>query len=236
MHQPKPWNDPTFVHNYCARVRTNAHNAHCERPAVQALMPALASKRVLDAGCAGGTLSEWLVTQGAEVIAVDASPLMVAELRTRLGDRLQSHVADLAQPLDFIADGSLDVVVSSLTLHYLKDWRPTLQEFHRKLKPGGTLIFSTHHPMADFRHSPSGDYYAVEYMEEDWNGFSTQPVRVGFYRRPLTASLEALADAGFRMETLVEPKPLPACAESHPQQYQALMTQPAFIVIRAKRN
>jgi 2-polyprenyl-3-methyl-5-hydroxy-6-metoxy-1,4-benzoquinol methylase len=237
MHIAFPWTDPEFVAAYCAAVRTNAYNAHYERPAVQALLPLhVAGKHVLDAGCAGGALSEWLLSQGAIVHARDASPHMIAHLQARLGDQVDAQVTDLAQPMDDIKDATMDAVVSSLTLHYLRDWGPTLKEFRRILKPDCPLICSTHHPFADFTQSLTGDYHAIEYIEEQWGSFTERPVAVGFYRRPLTAILEALADAGFQLECIVEPQPTAECAVIFPAQYVRLRTQPIFIVVRAWRT
>jgi hypothetical protein len=39
---------------YAARIDTKAHNAYYDRPAVTSLLPPVAGKRVLDAGCGPG--------------------------------------------------------------------------------------------------------------------------------------------------------------------------------------
>jgi SAM-dependent methyltransferase len=218
---------------YAAGVDTAPYNALYERPATLALLPPVAGRRVLDAGCGSGWYAEQLLARGARVTAVDGSAAMAAYARARLGDRADVHVADLAQPLPF-RDGRFDVVLSALVLHYLRDWATPLAELHRVLAPDGTLVFSTHHPTTEAdRLEAAGqavDYAAVEPVEEDWTGVG----RVHFYRRPLAAVIDALADAGFLVERFTEPRPTPAFAAARPDAYARLLRRPAFVVVRAR--
>ena len=57
-----------------AAVEDSPYNAYYEQPSLRALLPPVAGRRVLDAGCGAGRASEWLVEQGAEVVGIDASP------------------------------------------------------------------------------------------------------------------------------------------------------------------
>ncbi|WNG45788.1 methyltransferase domain-containing protein [Archangium minus] len=225
-----------FAEAYVARAETNAFNALYERPAIRALLPSVVGQHVLDAGCAGGAHSAWLLEQEAKVTALDVSAHMVALTRKRLGTRAQVHQADLREPLSFLEEGSVDIVLSSLTLHYLEHWEPTLKEFHRVLVPGGRLVFSTHHPLADCRWVSGGDYLQTERIEQHWEGFTETPVRVSFYRRPLGAIFAALAESGFVVEQLVEPRPLQEMREQEPEIHARLMKEPWFLLIRASRS
>lgn len=49
-------------------------------------------------------------------------------------------VADLAEPLAFLADDTFDMAVAGLVLHYLRDWVASLRELRRVLRPDGTLV------------------------------------------------------------------------------------------------
>ena len=169
---------------YATQVDARPYNALYERPALLALLPPVAGRDVLDAGCGAGWYAERLLALGARVTAFDASPAMAAYARARVGARAAVHVADLARPLAFAPDRSADVVVAPLVLHYLADWGTALSEFARVLRPGGRLVFSTHHPGTEAERLGVADYFAVEPVEEEvWSGVG--PVR--FYRRPLTA-------------------------------------------------
>jgi SAM-dependent methyltransferase len=91
---------------------------------------------------------------------------MVALARRRLQGRARVHAADLQRPLDMVAYASIDLVVASLVLHYLRDWRPLLAELHRCLAPRGALVFSVHHPITGWQLSGRTGYHRTELVSE----------------------------------------------------------------------
>jgi SAM-dependent methyltransferase len=219
---------------YAALIDTKPHNAYYERPATLSLLPDVAGWRGLDAGCGPGAYTEWLLDHGAEVVGMDVSPAMIAHARQRVGDRAELHVADLAQPLDFLPDSAFDLVFSALTLHYVRDWSGMLAEFARVLRPAGLLVFSVEHPFSDLIDLGSGDYFATELVGMPWRGFGGEPVYVPFYRRSLTTISEALWNAGFVIERLIEPQPTAELRRAEPEDAVALMRQPGFLCVRAR--
>jgi SAM-dependent methyltransferase len=229
--------DPAFAARYAAAIDEAPHNALYERPAMLALLPAVSDCHILDAGCGGGWYSEQLLRRGASVTAIDASAALVEHTRRRLSPYLTSepaplqvHAANLAEPLAFLADAAVDGVISPLVLHYLGDWRPTLREFRRVLKPGGWLLLSTHHPCADAAHFPGSPYFETDLVEDDWKWVG----KVKFFRRPLTEVTSALTDVGFVIDRLVEPMPTDALRAVEPDTYQRLLERPEFLIIRAR--
>ena len=212
---------------YRVNNEERAFNAYYERPATIALLGDVAGLRVLEAGCGPGVLTEWLADHGATVTAMDVSPEMVRLARDRVGDRALVRNADLAEPLD-IADSSIDLVVASLVLHYLADWDAPLAEFHRVLVPDGAVVFSTHHPAADWQEHSLDDYFATRQVTETWQ-LGTEAFEVTFWRRPLTAITEAISRAGFVIDRMVEPEPRSELRQLDPGRYQQLRTSPAFL-------
>jgi SAM-dependent methyltransferase len=207
-----------------------------ERPATIGLLGDVQGRRVLDAGCGPGALSRWLADQGAVVTAIDVSPEMVRIASDRLGDCAEVIRADLARPLDFAASASFDLIVSSLALHYLEGWDAPLAEFYRILAPDGAVVFSTHHPAADWRtHSPD-DYFAAIRVSETWHLGAEQPYEVTFWRRPLAAMTSAISRAGFVIDRLEEPSPAPELQEREPAVYHRLTTNPAFLFFRLTKR
>jgi SAM-dependent methyltransferase len=215
---------------YAASVDEAPYNAYYERPAVVSLLPPLEGLNIFDAGCGSGWYAAYLVDRGARVMAVDSSPKMVSFTRQRLRKRADVRLADLGQPLEFAADNSFDLVLCPLVMHYLKDWEAVFTEFGRILKPGGRLIFSTHHPTMDYQLFKVDSYFDTVLVEDEW-----RVGKVRFYRRPLTAMIDALALTGFWIERILEPQPSEAFRDVDPEGYQKLKTQPWFIVIRALR-
>lgn len=218
---------------------SSGHNAFYERPAMIKLLPAdMSGLTLLDAGCAAGWYTEQFVERGAQVTAIDLSPEMAEACRRRVGDKATVLTCDLSQPLPF-EDESFDLIVSSLTLHYLKDWEPTVQEFRRVLKPGGSLQFSVHHPFMDYKHFDRPDYFAHELLTEVWNKKEAGPVEVSFYRRSMMDIVNATAEY-FTLDRMVEVQPskefidLPEASNWYSRWYERLMTEPWFLIVRAR--
>ena len=101
--------------------------------------------RVLDVGCAAGTVAHFLSTLGCEAVGVDLSETGVARARERYPG-VRFEVADAAA-LPF-GDGSFDKVVAADVTEHLDDdtLRGTLREVRRVLVPGGTLSIHTPNP------------------------------------------------------------------------------------------
>jgi SAM-dependent methyltransferase len=222
---------------YANHIDEAPHNALYERPAMLGLLPGVAGARILDAGCGNGWYSEQLLHRGADVDAIDGSAVMVEHARARLASkltdsaegRLSIQYADLARPLPF-DDDRFDGILSPLVLHYIENWRPTLHEFRRVLKPGGWLLFSTHHPATEMVRFAPENYFQVEHVIDTWKWLG----QVEFYRRPLTEISDSLFDAGFVIERLVEPRPTEEFRSAKPDSYADLMRQPEFLIVSAR--
>ncbi|GAB3433239.1 class I SAM-dependent DNA methyltransferase [Actinophytocola sediminis] len=227
--------DPFQAHpdTYARWAERGPVNAHYDRPAILRLAGDLRGKRVLELGCAGGSLTELLVDRGADVLGVDREPRLVEVARQRLGDRARFEVADLARPLTMVSTGGVDVVVASLVLHYLEDWTPLLTELHRCLTPGGALVFSVHHPITGWLLSDRTDYHRTELITEDWD-WGERWVTATMYRRPLSRIFGDLRTAGFTVDVVDEPRPEPN--QDIPDEVAGILaTQPVFLFLRAVR-
>ena len=225
----------TLAESYAAVVDTKPHNAHYERPATLSLLPDVTGLDVLDAGCGPGVYSQLLLKNGATVTALDASPKMVELARARVGDRAAVHLADLSERLE-LSDDAFDLVLAPLVLDYIENWRSVFREFARVLRPGGTLVFSIHHPFFDYVYFRSKNYFLTERVGSEWRGFPGVKVYMPSIRRPMEEVFNPLIEAGFRLDRTLEPKVTEELKASDPRHYEELSREPAFLCIRAVKN
>ena len=211
--------------------RERPWNALYERPATLALLPDVGGKDILDAGCGPGWYADWLARNGARVVAIDRSARMVTLADERLGGRARVMQGDVSNLRNLLLSETFDIVLSSLVLHYLADLTETFREWARLLRPSGTLVFSTHHPIHQAILLDPG-YLCTELIEEEWDWLGE---KMRYYRRPLRDLTEPLASAGFVIERISEPSPSEALKTKDPDGYELLCRLPAFIFVRARK-
>jgi SAM-dependent methyltransferase len=227
-----PTDYDSIARRYAAEIDERPWNALYERPATLALLPDVNGKDVLDAGCGHGWYADWLARKGARVVAVDRSREMVALARERLGGRacvIQGDVSDLR---DTLASDSFDIILSALVVHYLADLGKTFLEWARLLRPRGTLVFSTGHPVHEKR-IPEPGYLCAELIEEEWHWLGE---KIRCYQRPLRDLTEPLSAAKFLIERMTEPTPSETLKSRDPQGFEQLSRVPAFIFVRARKG
>ncbi len=102
-------------------------------------------KHVLEVGCGGGLWTVWLASKGANVVAVDLSPVGVAKTIERaqfhgLQNRVRAFCADACHLETVIPADSVDIVLGFSVLHHLPPGQlgPGLRTV---LKPGGYAVF-----------------------------------------------------------------------------------------------
>jgi ubiquinone/menaquinone biosynthesis C-methylase UbiE len=171
------------------------------------LLGDLSGKRVLDLGCATGQAAIAFANHGAVVIAVDASADHIAQARARAESeevRVDWHQSDLAD-LAFLRADSIDAAYSAVAVGRVDDASRLFRQVQRVLRPNAPFVFSHEHPMA-LCIGPSGavthSYFDSGPVTVEHNGSST-PV----FLRNVSDIFTELARAGFRVDTLLEPRP-----------------------------
>lgn len=222
-----------FAHDYDAAVQHNIYNAHLERPSLQAMLPNLTNKHVLDLGCGSGVYAKYLLENSAKVTAIDASSEMIDIVNAKFGQKLTAYTQDLSLGLPSEKSDSYDVVICPLTIHYIADLSLLFNDINRVLKSGGCFVFSTHHPLVDIESSLSGDYFERELVTEVWDTIG-EPVEVKFYRRSLTELFNFISQANLCAVELSEGKPSEAMKEISLERYNHLSKKPNFIFIKCR--
>jgi ArsR family transcriptional regulator len=93
-----------------------------------------------DLGCGTGRLSALLAPNVRRVVAVDASPEMLAAARERLRDVANADLRSGELERLPIEAASLDAAIMSLVLHYTPDPSTAITEVSRVLRPAGRLL------------------------------------------------------------------------------------------------
>jgi ubiquinone/menaquinone biosynthesis C-methylase UbiE len=101
---------------------------------------------VIDLGAGTGQLSLPLARQGAEVLAVDVSPVMVNALGAKAASSGLRDLHGLAMPIEVLdlPAGTADLIISSYALHHLRDpdKERLVHAAFRWLRPGGQLLIA----------------------------------------------------------------------------------------------
>jgi trans-aconitate 2-methyltransferase len=132
---PRDWDARTY--DRVADPQTAWGKAVLER------LPLTGDERVLDAGCGTGRVTELLAARlpRGSIVALDASPSMVAAARERLaplGDRVEFVVADLGRPLPLA--GPVDAILSTATFHWVPDHAALFRNLAAVLRPGAWIV------------------------------------------------------------------------------------------------
>jgi len=224
-----------YAVEYAEVVKDNIYNALLERPSTMALLGDLTDKSVIDMGCGPGEYAQWFLTQSVgQLTCTDISDDMVTLVKDKFGSNVRAYRQDVSEGLPLEPNDSADVIVCPLVLHYIENLTPVFESVARVLKPGGYMVFSTHHPFADFECSQSGNYFSRELVEDEWNTVGT-PVKVTFYRRSLTEISEAVTNSGLVISRISEGFVDEKAKELSEETYNHLKNKPSFIFFRCEK-
>jgi SAM-dependent methyltransferase len=171
------------------------------------LLGDLKGKRVLDLGCRGGTAAVSFAQQGAIVIALDNDDAHLAQARTRAEQaevKVEWRVGDLAD-LAFLRAESIDAAFSAYSVAEVDDAARLFRQVQRVLKPNTQFVFSYEHPMAvciDGNGALTRSYFDPGPIDVQRDG-----ERVRIHVRDIGDVFTELGRAGFRVDTILEPRP-----------------------------
>lgn len=161
--------------------------------------------RILDLGVGSGNLARAALERypEARLTGVDLSGEMLARAREALPpDRVQFVRRDF-RDLDF-ADGSFDLVVSSISIHHVPDAdkQALFRVLHRMLRPGGVLAYSdqfrgaTEEIYAKHIERWREESFALGASEDEWREWMTHQ-DAHDHHAPLVDQIGWLRAAGF---------------------------------------
>lgn len=180
------------------------------------LLPDFQGKRVLDLGCGYGWHCQYATEHHAQyVLGVDISKRMLETAKQKHAHP-QIEYRQIAMEDLTLEPDSFDVVISSLALHYVKDYEQLVQHIANWLTKGGNFVFSVEHPVftsygnQDWYYDENGNilHFPVDrYFYEGQREAVFLQEKVVKYHRTLTTYLETLMKHGFMIQHVVEPQP-----------------------------
>jgi len=238
------YDDSTFFEKYSQMDRSQKGlEGAGEWHALRECMPDFAGKRVLDLGCGFGWHCRYAAEQGADcVLGIDLSEKMLREAR-RMTDSpkieyRQGAVEDFTFPLD-----TFDVVISSLTFHYVSSFEAVCQNVSHCLTAGGDFIFSVEHPVftaygtQDWFYDQKGEkaHWPVDrYFDEGMRKACFLGEEVVKYHKTLTTYLNGVLKAGFSIEAIVEPEPNPSMLDLPGMRDE--LRRPMMLIVSARKK
>lgn len=247
MSKQNIYDNETFFDGY-QKIRENKTNANnvFETPALFSLLPDLKDKTILDLGCGAGSHCFEFAKHGAKkIVGVDISKKML-----EVAERENSHpnITYLNLPMENLSELSekFDLVVSSLALHYVKDFENLIKDVFQLLTPNGFFVFSQEHPLTSC-FSGNGSRWTKDEngkkLFANISNYSTDGLResswfvdgVKKYHRTFSSIVNTLVQNGFNIEKMIEPIPSTEMIENYPE-YKDLLHKPDFLIIKAQKS
>lgn len=239
------YNDLTFFNKYAQMDRSlKGLKGAGEWPTLKKMLPDMKDKNLLDLGCGYGWHCIYAKEQGAHnVCGVDISEKMLLEAKKKSkGYDIEYHccaIEDMTFPKE-----SFDIIISSLTFHYLDDLDIAIKKIKSILKKHGTFIFSCEHPVftaygsQDWIYDKDNkiDHFPIDhYFEEGKREANFLNEKVIKYHKTLTTYIQCLLNNGFLIKGFEEPKPTQQLIEEVPEMKDELRRPMMMIIACEKR-
>jgi SAM-dependent methyltransferase len=244
LNRQNIYDDNGFFESY-KQLRSGVNaNEIVEIPALFEMLPPLSGLRILDLGCGYGEHCVKYIGMGAdEVVGIDISEKM---LQVAINENSSPQIIYKKLDLEDLSELNpyFDLVVSSLALHYIEDFKIVAEQVYRLLNNGGKFIFSQEHPFSTSftygnrwtkdengkkLYSNISNYSIDGKRESRW--FKDGVIK---YHRTFSSIINTLIESGFCIEQMSEPIPSELVMNKYPD-YLDNIHKPDFLLIRAKK-
>lgn len=211
------YDHPSFFDQYEKMLRSQIGlEGAGEWHTLKNMLPDFHGKNILDLGCGFGWHCRFAIENGAKTVTgIDLSERMLAKaVKINSLPGIQYERIALEE-VDYPAE-KFDIILSSLTLHYVESFDSIVQNIYKWLTPGGSFVFSVEHPVftaeggQDWIYDKNGEkicWPVDRYFIEGKRNTTFLGENVIKYHRTLTSYLNTLLKHGFTLKEVIEPEP-----------------------------
>lgn len=252
INKPENIYDKDIFFNNYINLRNDQDNVSAneiiEMPAIYKELPDLKNKKVLDLGCGYGNNCKKAIDLGTSyVLGTDISEKMI-DLAKKINSNKYIEYKVIGMEDISKINMKFDLVISSLAIHYVKDYDKLLKDIYNLLNDDGILLFSQEHPIStgtilneacnyksriklgNKEYKLLSDYNyngmrRVKWLETDYTK----------YHRNFSTLINTLLNNNFKLLKVVEPLADKEKLKLN-EKYKNQENMPYFIIIKAKKE
>ena len=241
--QQNIYDNPNFFDAYLQMRKHEAGlNKVLEEPATYSLLPSLDSKSVVDLGCGFGNFCRYARSKGAKsIVGVDVSKKMLQQAKNMTNDTLITYVNSPIEEFD-IESQTVDIVLSSLAMHYVENLDGLLRKVFAWLSAEGQFVFSVEHPITT---ALLGGWHKNKEGEKVFwpvDNYKKEGKRVCYwfvdgvikYHRTIETYINSLIDNGFAIKRVLEPEATSEFMSRRPELAEE-SRRPPFLIISSQK-
>lgn len=239
------YDDKEFFEKYSQMERSKKGLAGAgEWHQLKELLPDFKRKKVLDLGCGFGWHCIYAAENGARFVeGIDISKKMLAKAKEQTKFANINYKCMAIEDIEY-EENSFDIVISSLTLHYIENFEEIVKKIYKILTDNGKFVFSVEHPIftahgkqewyydknGKILHWPVDNYYFEGKRETIFLG-----EKIIKYHRTMTTYIEVLLKNGFKINHLVEAQPSLEMIEKFPEIMKDELRRPMMLLISVEK-
>lgn len=207
------------------------------------MLPDLKGKRIVDLGCGFGWFCRFAIEKGAKsVLGIDISKNMISKAKSfPFSSFITYKVADLEELQ--LPKRSYDFAYSSLTFHYIKNFKQLIATIYKALTSKSIFVFIMEHPIYT---APSSQKFTSDKEGKKiypLNNYQVEGKRISNWlvngvvkqHRKMDTVINTLIDTGFKILHIEEWKPSNEQLKQNPE-WSEEMDRPLFLIISAQKE
>lgn len=238
------YDDLKFFNKYSEMPRSkDGLESAGEWPILKKMLPKFNDKNVLDIGCGFGWHCRYSSENGAKyVLGIDISKNMINRAEETTHQNNIEYKCIAMEDLD-VKDKLFDLVISSLALHYVKDFEIICKKVYNILEKNGDFIFSVEHPIftsnekQDFEYTDDNEisHWPIDnYLDESIRHTNFLGEDVVKYHRTVETYINTLIKNGFIINEISELLALNDMVDENTYLINELK-RPMFLLISASK-